>query len=248
MATREEIIHKINKIKESLSVELPSTPLPLPPEIWPVGDRTPETLLAAFERNLTAVAGEVVRCADRAVAVQKIIEQLQALADSRNAANAEEPLEWGIQPGERTEAVAESVCGAWGKNPNAEKNPLTRIFRPENPEDADPKKLETFAASLVGAEVLLADTGSAAICARSAFERLLCYLAPVCFIVAGQSALREHLPHAWPELSGKMKKDEAPHGEILLMTGPSRTADIEKTLILGVHGPKKVVVFIVENE
>ena len=32
------------------------------------------------------------------------------------------------------------------------------------------------------------------------------------------------------------------------MTGPSRTADIEKILILGVHGPKKVVVYIIENE
>ena len=37
-------------------------------------------------------------------------------------------------------------------------------------------------------------------------------------------------------------------GEFLLMTGPSRTADIEKILILGVHGPKKVVVYIIENE
>ena len=34
-------------------------------------------------------------------------------------------------------------------------------------------------------------------------------------------------------------------GEIVLITGPSRTADIEKKLILGVHGPKRLVVMIV---
>jgi len=30
-----------------------------------------------------------------------------------------------------------------------------------------------------------------------------------------------------------------------MITGPSRTADIEKILILGAHGPKRLVVLIV---
>jgi L-lactate dehydrogenase complex protein LldG len=33
---------------------------------------------------------------------------------------------------------------------------------------------------------------------------------------------------------------------ITLATGPSRTADIEKTLVVGVHGPKEVYVFLVD--
>ncbi len=35
---------------------------------------------------------------------------------------------------------------------------------------------------------------------------------------------------------------------ISLTTGPSRTADIEKTLVVGVHGPKEVYVFLVESD
>lgn len=33
---------------------------------------------------------------------------------------------------------------------------------------------------------------------------------------------------------------------ITFATGPSRTADIEKTLVVGVHGPKEVYVFLIE--
>ncbi|RYZ18472.1 MAG: lactate utilization protein B/C, partial [Chitinophagaceae bacterium] len=34
---------------------------------------------------------------------------------------------------------------------------------------------------------------------------------------------------------------------ITLATGPSRTADIEKTLVVGVHGPKEVYCFVVDD-
>jgi L-lactate dehydrogenase complex protein LldG len=34
---------------------------------------------------------------------------------------------------------------------------------------------------------------------------------------------------------------------INLATGPSRTADIEKTLVLGAHGPKEVYVFLIDD-
>lgn len=34
---------------------------------------------------------------------------------------------------------------------------------------------------------------------------------------------------------------------VTLITGPSRTADIEKTLVMGAHGPKELYVFLLED-
>jgi L-lactate dehydrogenase complex protein LldG len=37
-------------------------------------------------------------------------------------------------------------------------------------------------------------------------------------------------------------------GMLSMITGPSRTADIEKTLVMGAHGPKALYVFLVQDE
>ena len=56
--------------------------------------------------------------------------------------------------------------------------------------------------------------------------------------------MAEHLPAAWATIAAACA-DPAARGEFVIVTGPSRTADIEKILILGVHGPKRLVVLLV---
>jgi L-lactate dehydrogenase complex protein LldG len=45
----------------------------------------------------------------------------------------------------------------------------------------------------------------------------------------------------------KVKYPETTPTMISNITGPSRTADIEKTLVLGAHGPKELYVFLLEG-
>jgi L-lactate dehydrogenase complex protein LldG len=45
----------------------------------------------------------------------------------------------------------------------------------------------------------------------------------------------------------KAKYHDSLPSMISLVTGASRTADIEKTLVLGAHGPKELAVFLVDD-
>ena len=72
----------------------------------------------------------------------------------------------------------------------------------------------------------------------------MCYLPPTCVVLARKDQLCAHLQDAWSDVTQSARDGES-RGEMLTITGPSRTADIEKVLILGVHGPKRLVVMVV---
>ena len=112
--------------------------------------------------------------------------------------------------------------------------------------DWQPRQMAELSASVIEPEVLLADTGSCLIACPTAQDRLLCYLPPACVVIARVAQLAEHLPAAWPAIA-RRAADPALRGEFVIVTGPSRTADIEKILILGVHGPKRLVLLLVEG-
>lgn len=65
---------------------------------------------------------------------------------------------------------------------------------------------------------------------------------PIHIIIAKSNQLVDYLGVAYLRVQKKYGK-EFP-SQITLITGPSRTADIEKTLILGAHGSKELHVFI----
>ena len=98
--------------------------------------------------------------------------------------------------------------------------------------------------ALLRAEALLADTGSAVVIERSADRRLAPYLPRTCVIVGDASALYPTLSsEALAAVHDAARRGE--RGEAIIITGPSRTADIEKVLVLGAHGPRHVIVFVV---
>jgi L-lactate dehydrogenase complex protein LldG len=88
---------------------------------------------------------------------------------------------------------------------------------------------------------LIAETGTAVVSARLSGGRRPGLVDPVHVIEAREEQLVPDLAAALERIGPELAQASA----VTLVTGPSRTADIEQTLIRGVHGPKDVhVVFV----
>jgi L-lactate dehydrogenase complex protein LldG len=94
---------------------------------------------------------------------------------------------------------------------------------------------------VAGAEFAVAETGSVAI-DEPADDRGLCFLAERLWLLVPEPALLPSLDEALQRI-GELIRSGAHHP--LLMSGPSRTADIERVLTIGVHGPRALVIVVV---
>ncbi len=99
--------------------------------------------------------------------------------------------------------------------------------------------------SITGCEYLVARTGSIVMSAAQPGGRTTSVYAPVHICIAYSNQLVYDIKDALQLLKDKYA-DSLP-SQMTFATGPSRTADIEKTLVVGVHGPKEVYVFFVES-
>jgi L-lactate dehydrogenase complex protein LldG len=105
----------------------------------------------------------------------------------------------------------------------------------------DVHELETCHVGISECDALIAQTGSVLVTNRSAGGRALSVLPPHHIVLARRKQLLTDLPATF-ELLKQTYMDNYP-SMISFITGPSRTGDIERILVLGAHGPKKLTIF-----
>jgi L-lactate dehydrogenase complex protein LldG len=120
--------------------------------------------------------------------------------------------------------------------------PTLAILRLEAGYDKD--ALERCDAGLTECECLVAQTGAVCVTARNSGGRALSVLPPHHLVVARRDQLVPDLTAAYELLAEKYAKTGYP-SFLGFITGPSRTGDIERILVLGAHGPKKLTVLLV---
>lgn len=103
-------------------------------------------------------------------------------------------------------------------------------------------ELEKCDASITECDALVAQTGGVVVTNRSAGGRALSCLPPHHVVIALREQLVADLPAAFAMLQQKYSP-EFP-SMISFITGPSRTGDIERILVLGAHGPKKLTILV----
>ncbi len=93
---------------------------------------------------------------------------------------------------------------------------------------------------ITSADYALADTGTLVMLASVAEARLVSLLPPIHIALVP----REKLLSGLDELLERVPKPAAVSSSMVLITGPSRTADIEQILVRGVHGPGELHVVL----
>ena len=104
----------------------------------------------------------------------------------------------------------------------------------------DVRELESCDVGISQCEALIAQTGSVLVSSRSSGGRALSILPPHHLVLARRDQLVPDLPTAFALLKSKSQSDYP--SLISFITGPSRTGDIERILVLGAHGPRKLTI------
>jgi L-lactate dehydrogenase complex protein LldG len=100
-------------------------------------------------------------------------------------------------------------------------------------------------AGLTLCEFLLARTGSILISSKQEAGRSLGIYPPMHIIVAFTSQIVADVKEGMASL--QVKYQSGFPSMISVISGPSQTADIEKTLVLGAHGPKELILFLIDD-
>jgi L-lactate dehydrogenase complex protein LldG len=181
-----------------------------------VGD-TFEQQLAAFRENASALKADFQSVKDR--------EELTALLLKLRDAEGWKKI--GSHSGELTDVVCRVLA-----------LPIVRTDQPYSVNE-----LESCDAGISECDALIAQTGSVLVTTRSAGGRALSVLPPHHLVLARREQLLRDLPAAFELLKRKYGANFP--SMISFITGPSRTGDIERILVLGAHGPKKLTIFLV---
>jgi L-lactate dehydrogenase complex protein LldG len=205
---------------------LPARPLPfLPPP--PVAGI--EAMTAVFRERLEALGGTV----HVAVGAEKAAQAAAAIA--RKVPSDERLFTaWFDDPLAGAVAAALAAEG-WRRIGHAEsRNAADRT--------AHGLGLARCALGITGADAALASTGSLVLHTGQGRGRLTSLLPPVHIALVPAGRLVWDLAH-WLHANPRIDQSS----NLVIVTGPSRTADIEMTLTRGVHGPRDVHVVLVND-
>jgi L-lactate dehydrogenase complex protein LldG len=109
----------------------------------------------------------------------------------------------------------------------------------------DPEAVEPCPVAITECDALVAQTGGILVTSRSAGGRALSVLSPHHVVIASADQVVADLPEAFDRLQARYGAN--PPSFVGFIHGASRTGDIERILVLGAHGPRRLTVLLVDS-
>jgi L-lactate dehydrogenase complex protein LldG len=106
---------------------------------------------------------------------------------------------------------------------------------------SDPHELETIEIAILSAEFGVAENGAVWISDQYLPHRVLPFITQNLAFVIPRSAIVNNMHDAYVRL-------QETTGWGCFIAGPSKTADIEQSLVIGAHGARSMVIFLLESE
>lgn len=104
------------------------------------------------------------------------------------------------------------------------------------------EELATYSVGLTTADFLIARTGSIVLNSLNHGGRRLSVLPPIHIVIAESNQILRSLEDIFD--SNFISEDWS---YATIISGPSRTSDIEKQLVLGAHGPKRLILILIQS-
>ncbi len=111
--------------------------------------------------------------------------------------------------------------------------------------ETNPAFIEKMVVGITHCEFLVARLGSIVVSSRNFSGRRMHVFPDFHIVIAYTSQMVDDLKDALRQI--KTRYSDGLPSAISVITGPSRTADIEKTLVMGVHGPRQLYVLLVDD-
>ena len=200
-------------------LEVHSRPVPLP-DRW-TSRRSFSDPVARFRAMQAAVKGRVIDAGTFAAAAMEAGRVLSEIGASSAVLNDETPLDRLLPqdfPGTTLHRVS-------GYGPDEWRRTCAQ---------AD--------AGITSADALLAETGTVVCSSGPGRSRLVSLLPPVHIVLCPRERITTDLFNWLGSHGGKWPANT------VLISGPSKTADIEQTMAVGMHGPRQLVVIIYSGE
>jgi len=181
-----------------------------------------------FREELNAAGGQAHLVPDREAAVAQVLQLVQAIG-ARKLALSSSPLLGRLGLPERLSSLGLDVIAAGRLTEENARGPL-------------------FAADLgiSGVDYLIAETGTVVLLAKPGEPRSVSLLPPVHIAVAERAQLLPDLFDLF-EPATRLPRSAMPSC-LSLITGPSKTGDIELKLVTGVHGPGELHVVLLLDD
>ena len=237
MTTREEMLDRVRKALGRSDTSSPVTALPPLDLAGVMPPLAPEDYLAKFEAEWEKVGGVAYRVASPDE-LETVFQKILVLAETHAVTLSRNPLLAEMRIVDRLTALNKFVT-SWATGPGVAGTDALPAYT---------KASFAAGAGITGVDFVLAESGTLVLSSVTEGVQVASLAPPIHIALYRRSQLVGSLDEVLAKLPISDSQDTPTAGRsVVLITGTSRTADIEQILIRGVHGPREVHAILVED-